>query len=142
MTGVWPRDILFDVHRGIWQFAIPLNVPSANTAGKNSKDFAQRKKYQKLRDEAGLWLKGAKNLLAIPDATEKRSILWTRILGPGQRVYDDSNFVSGLKPIEDQAVACGLLIDDKNKWYERLTDQTSEDRGMGPALRVMIRRMG
>jgi hypothetical protein len=128
-----------------WRIRVPLDVPSGNRSvgaasfGRSAKQraFVNRRAYKRLRGDAETLLRAAKALARIPDATGKRRITWTRILGKGQRTFDESNFVQGLKPIADSASAVGLILDDKPKCYEGRYPQDDTRRGAGPALELL-----
>ena len=46
-------------------------------------------------------------------AASPRTVRFTRVLGKGERPFDDGNFVGGMKPILDILVARLWLIDDR-----------------------------
>lgn len=67
---------------------------------------------------------------AIPKATERqrattrRSLMFTRIMGPRERPYDRYNLCGGLKVVVDLLVAKGWLLDDNDlNCDERMPEQ-------------------
>jgi len=85
-------------------------VFSLNTTGTNTKNNRAYRKQRKtwarllLREYSGL-----------KRATAKRRISITRLWGKGKRAYDYGNLVGGLKPLLDEIVRAGLLLDDSPK---------------------------
>jgi len=68
------------------------------------------------------------------------SVSVTRLLGPGQRLWDVSSIGRGnWKEIEDALVACGWFHDDGPKWItETRFYQCKKDRSQGPAILLEI----
>ena len=64
----------------------------------------------------------------------------TRILGPGQRLWDSSSILRGnYKEIEDAMVAIGWFHDDSPKWIRHtLAFQDASRRGEGPAVMIEV----
>jgi hypothetical protein len=124
-----------------WSFTLYLDVPSQNSLSGNHGKWSAIRRYRKLRRDATLLMTSYKNVLEIPTATGKRRITWTRILGPRQRLFDEMNFIGGLKALADSATAAGLLVDDKPKFYEGVYRQDDTRRAEGPALEVLIEEL-
>lgn len=68
--------------------------------------------------------------------------VWTRILGPGQKLWDCSSIFRGnAKQLEDALVACGWWHDDCPKYItEVIGRQETNQREIGPAVRIDIYR--
>lgn len=64
----------------------------------------------------------------------------TRILGPGERLWDSSSIGRGnWKEIEDALVACGWFVDDGPKWIrETRFFQEAGMRHVGPKIRLQV----
>ena len=69
-------------------------------------------------------------------------VVVTRILGPGQRLWDSSSILRGnWKEIEDALVCLGWWHDDGPKWIEKTEgEQDASQRDNGPAVRVQVYR--
>lgn len=68
----------------------------------------------------------------------------TRVLGPGQRLWDSSSIGRGnWKEMEDALVACGLVFDDRPK-YVTSTDFRQDEcrRSSGPFTELLIEQDG
>ena len=59
----------------------------------------------------------------IPKATKKRRVFFERHWGKGKRAYDYGNLVGGFKPLLDEIVRAGWLIDDCPKMCEEYYHQ-------------------
>ena len=122
-----------------WSFVAPIVVRSQNTLyGTHRDHHAHRRLYAKVRDTAQMVFLAMRSEYAIPQAVAKRRIVWTRLLGYRERLFDHGNLVGGMKPIVDAAVLQGLLADDTPALYEGAYLQADDDRTAGPALRVEI----
>jgi hypothetical protein len=95
-----------------WVLYLDIDSPSQNRLYGNVRNHhAARAHYARIRNDAELQFKRARNVKGIPLATGKRRITWERILGPRQREYDETNFIGGLKPIVDGMVRAELLVE-------------------------------
>ena len=124
-----------------WVLYVPMDVPSENQLlrGKTVRArIGKRKHWRALSCNAFRALGFERR---IPDARGKRRVTWERILGPRQQAFDLSNFIAGLKPIEDGLVDARLLIDDKPQFYEGRYGQVHDQRDVGPCLRVTIEEL-
>lgn len=67
----------------------------------------------------------------VPKAEKKRRIYFTRYWGKGKRAYDYGNLVGGFKPLLDEIVRAGLLLDDSPKqceeYYKQFKSPTKKD---------------
>lgn len=62
---------------------------------------------------------------------------YTRIVGPGQRAWDQDNLALALKQLQDALVSLGWFHDDSPRWIRSIRyshDTTARDEG--PALKV------
>jgi len=64
----------------------------------------------------------------------------TRILGPGQKLWDSSSIGRGnWKEIEDAMVACGWFHDDGPRYIKHTNfEQCDKQRDIGPSIKVEI----
>jgi hypothetical protein len=63
-----------------------------------------------------------------------------RVLGPGQRLLDESKNLSlATGPLVDALVLGGWLVDDSPKWARFMHDQDATRRQDGPRIEVTIR---
>jgi hypothetical protein len=113
-----------------WTITIPLSIPSRNERA--------RQHHWQIKDwRSGFasFLKAAKKQQRIPDATGKRRVTITRLLGKGQKFFDDDNLdaktlIDAMKPehihtykrkgITKTALIPGaaLIVDDSKRWIE------------------------
>jgi len=117
----------------IYSIQLPFELTNGND-GRGSKWFSSsklRKGFERDLRRLGLVSK------PFPHPV---SVLVTRILGPGQRLWDSSSIGRGnWKEIEDALVACGWFHDDGPKWIRRTTfEQSAEARGEGPGILLEI----
>jgi len=82
-----------------WEFVIPRAISSANARIVNS--GKTRWAYSKSRNAWADDLRRAMQIHRIPDASGKRKITITRLMGHGQRAFDDDDFVGGAKLVRD-----------------------------------------
>jgi len=75
-------------------------------------------------------------------AEVRRRVRFTRWLGPRERIYDDDNYIGGLKPIRDILVELGYLVDDTETCAEFEYHQRSEVRRYGSNLVINIEEFG
>lgn len=121
-----------------YRLMLAMDAPSQNKLYKMRNHHAARALYKRLRDEAHKQFVYERHIHGIPLAKGKRSVTWCRILGPRQKLFDEPNFVGGLKPIIDGMVRSSLIIDDKPEYYVGSYRQDSTRRNEGPALVVNI----
>jgi hypothetical protein len=94
-----------------YTLVIPAAAQSLNTVGVNSKN---NRSYRGARRKwCGLIKKHAGE---IPEAEKPRRVFFTRFWGKGKRAYDYGNLVGGFKPLLDELVKAGYLIDDCPKY--------------------------
>ena len=94
-----------------YTIVIPHAAQSLNTVGINSKN---NRAYRGARRAWARSLKKASN--GVAPAEKARRIFFTRFWGRGKRAYDFGNLVGGFKPLLDEIVRAGYLIDDAPKW--------------------------
>lgn len=72
--------------------------------------------------------------------SQQTSVVVTRILGKGQRLWDSSSVLRGnWKEIEDALVSLGWWWDDGPQWIHSTLGQQDEfQRQNGPAVRVEV----
>lgn len=95
---------------------IPLELYSQNVLRRR---FRNRFAYKRLREGYGWVLKAlrvADELGKARPEMEARAVTIIRLLGPRKKEFDPGNLVGGAKPLVDELVACGVLIDDSAKW--------------------------
>jgi hypothetical protein len=106
-----------------WRFLVPRSIPSANAHIVNGNHAGTAHKYRTFRNVWANDLRVCKQSLGIPNATGKRLITITRLMGKGQREYDYDNLVAGSKPVLDamkpsasrrgrQMLGAFLIVDD------------------------------
>ncbi len=113
---------------------LPLEWPSRNVVDRMhwSRRGALRKAAEGVLTTHGLcW----------PDVPGGESeLVLTRILGRGQRLYDDDNLVGGAKQLIDAMVRCGWFADDSPAHLSVVCRQDASRRAAGPAVRAQVRR--
>lgn len=132
-----------------YEFTAPLICRSSNqlymagAAGDTARKRAaiNRRKYTKARDVAFRALHALRLLHKIPRATGKRRIVWTRILGHGEQLFDRNNLIGGLKPVIDAAIAAGLLVDDSEEFYDDDYRQDASRPLHGPQIHLRIEEL-
>ena len=113
-----------------WTFTIPEQLPSRNTTKRAH--WASLKRF----GDACAWsLIERKRALGIPDATGKRRVVITRLIGKGGKAYDVRNIDD--KRMTDEMVRVGLLVDDAPKWIDIEVNQERAEDGV-PGTRVTI----
>ena len=106
-----------------WRFLVPRSIPSANAHIVNGNHAGTASKYRSFRNVWAADLRTCKQVLKIPDATGKRLVTITRLMGKGQREYDYDNLVAGSKAVVDamkptssrcgrQTLGASLIVDD------------------------------
>jgi hypothetical protein len=113
-----------------WTFTLAIDVPSQNAANANGARWSvQRKRYRALSSLAGALMVSSRNEHRIPQATGKRRVTLTRLIGKGKREYDYGNLVGGFKSVLDAMVRAGLLVDDSGRWVEERYQQEKAGDG-------------
>jgi hypothetical protein len=90
-----------------WTLILKRGAQSINDVGVNSKN---NRAYRGSRRK---WKKLLQPYSRIPKATKLRRIYFCRFYGKGKRPYDYGNLVGGFKPLLDEIVRAGLLVDDR-----------------------------
>lgn len=110
---------------------LPVELTNGND-GRGSKWF----RSAKVREEMELILSQHRRT---PFSCRTRVVV-TRILGPGQRLWDSSSILRGnWKEIEDALVCLGWWIDDGPRWIVKTEgEQDATRRDEGPAVRVQV----
>lgn len=88
---------------------IHQSAQSLNAVGVNSKN---NRGYRGARNK---WKRKLQQYNELPPAESYRRIFFTRFWGKGKRAYDYGNLVGGFKPLLDEIVRAGHLIDDSPK---------------------------
>jgi hypothetical protein len=92
-----------------YTLVIQRSAQSLNSVGVNSKN---NRGYRGARNR---WKRELKKYENLPKAKAYRRIFFTRFWGKGKRAYDYGNLVGGFKPLLDEIVRAGLLLDDSPK---------------------------
>ena len=114
-------------------FQLPFELTNGND-GRGSKWFSSAKLRKQFE-------KDLRRLGFVRKPFDKPVIVTvTRIMGPGQRLWDSSSIGRGnWKEIEDALVACGWFHDDGPKYiHNTFFKQTSALRHEGPSIHVEI----
>ena len=69
-------------------------------------------------------------------------VLYTRILGPGQRAWDNDNLAASCKQLQDALTELGWWYDDSAKWLSVIGYRHAEHRGEFPAVMVSVFEAG
>jgi Holliday junction resolvase RusA-like endonuclease len=64
---------------------------------------------------------------AIPQATDKRRVTFTRVYGKRKKAYDSDNFTAGMKGARDGLTKLGLIKNDNAQWLEAHYQQVPGD---------------
>ena len=123
-----------------WRILIPRSIPSANAHIVNGNHAATAYRYRAFRNVWAADLRTCKQSLRIPDATGKRLVTITRMMGKGQREYDYDNLVAGAKAVVDamkppanrrgrQVNGASLIVNDDPKHV--LVTYTQERSALG-----------
>lgn len=109
-----------------WSFRLPIKLLSGNQI----KGSGRGRSGWKYREQRKLWARaiGAANIVCQP-ATGPRRLWLTRQWGKGQRAYDTDNLIWGFKPVVDEIVKQGWLLDDTPDKVERIYDQFKSEDG-------------
>lgn len=112
---------------------LPIELTNGND-GRGSKWFSSAKVRKQI--EAAL---------RATDHTRKQphkpgvTLTITRILGPGQRLWDSDSIGRGnAKELVDALVACGWFVDDGPKWIVETRYRQQVDRDVGPATAITV----
>lgn len=103
---------------------IDQSAQSLNAVGVNSKN---NRGYRGARNR---WKRKLASYEALPKATSYRRIYFTRYWGKGKRAYDYGNLVGGFKPLLDEIVRAGYLIDDSPKHCSEYYSQYKSTTGV------------
>lgn len=136
--------------REAWSFHVPHMPPSQNDfkaawppkgatlAKLRQIMIAKAVGYSKLVEAWGARLAEAGHRSGLYSATVKRRVIFTRILGPRNRLLDQPNFIGGIKPVLDALVNVEGLVDDSAKHFEGYYHQRKQRPGEEPGLGVDI----
>lgn len=134
----------------IYELLIPRALTSANARIVNS--GATRWAYAKARDKWADDIRTAMLKQRIPEATGRRRVTLTRLMGKGQKVWDGDNLQGGAKYVRDAmqpsrrvktkngAVlvrGAGLIVSDGAKDAEFVYEQERAADGK-PATRITV----
>jgi len=110
-----------------------------NIISKNERDGLHWSQRRKLRWEYEREIIFQVGISTPPDY--KQHVTYTRVLGKGQRLFDESNLLAGsLCELQDCLGSCGYLHDDSPKWLAYPTcEQVTTRRDEGPLLIVTLR---
>tara|TARA_R110002020_G_scaffold207256_2_gene412647 strand:- start:2873 stop:3283 length:411 start_codon:yes stop_codon:yes gene_type:complete len=101
------------------------SAQSLNAVGVNSKN---NRGYRGARNR---WKRLLTPFATLPKADGYRRIFFTRYWGKGKRAFDYGNLVGGLKPLLDEIVRAGHLVDDSPKqcaeYYAQYKSNTGKD---------------
>jgi hypothetical protein len=119
----------------VYRLYVPERPPSLNEI---LRKYRNRHAYKNLKTRwAGLIRYHAlsQTILAANALKGPRLVSFTRVLGPGERAYDDDNLEGGLKPIRDvmcrgtlKSPGLGLILDDRKEAAAFQYDQVRGER--------------
>ena len=115
-----------------YTLAIPIPVPSQNVLRRR---YRNRHAYAALRSKFGLAVLFAKRHANVPEATGKRRMRVVRLVGPRGRMYDYGNLVGGCKPLVDELVKAGLLVDDSP---QHVVEEYDQERAPEHGVRIEL----
>ena len=105
---------------------------------KNGRDALHWSQRRKLRQTYALMLR-TKHPRKEPPVNQKQRVTFTRILGKGEKLFDDSNVAGGsCVELQDAMTACGFWVDDSPKFLESCFAQIASQRKLGPAVLIEI----
>lgn len=107
-------DPSLDVPRQ-WAFRLDTPAVSQNQLKGNGKGRSGWL-YRKIRDKFLAML--TRHTLAIPKATQKRRVFFTRTYTGRAKPFDRDNLIAGMKPLRDCLTELGIIVDDSDKWLE------------------------
>lgn len=152
-TG-WRRD------GDAWVIDLPVELQSGNKRIVNGHDRVTAAIYRRARDRMARDLRllsGGSDAPPSPTSvsdygsrTPRREVLFTRIMGKGQRPWDDDNLAAALKYVRDAMQmarrvgkrtiwGAGIIVDDSAKWAHfppALQERSVDGR---PGLRIRVR---
>lgn len=125
-----------------WEFHVPRTVPSLNEIkGKNKKTL--RWKYRSFRDSFQkdiailLYNMSANSYDANKNGRPtKRRVIMTRLMGKGEKTYDQDNLIGGCKPILDALTRNDIIVDDSKRWLVIHYKQERDRNNPGLHIRV------
>jgi Holliday junction resolvase RusA-like endonuclease len=121
-----------------WEFFVPHTVKSGNHKPHNV--GAARHQYRKEREGWERTMAFLKYEHKVTQATSKRRVTLTRIIGHRQRAFDTDNLATGLKPCVDAMVRVGMLVNDDAAHAEIHRSQEKRGRSFG-GLVVLIEEL-
>lgn len=92
-----------------WTIELPVPLPSGNEV-KRQLQYGRKGWYGRLRGTLATAVMVQSR--HVPKATGHRLVTVTRVTGPRGKSYDLDNLAIGAKPLIDELVAHGLLVDD------------------------------
>lgn len=109
-----------------WEFKLPIKLLSGNQI----KGSGRGRSGWKYREQRKLWARAMTAAgIDCPPAEGSRRLWLTRLWGKGQRAYDEDNLIWGCKPVVDEIVAQGWLLDDTPDKVERIYNQEKSPDG-------------
>lgn len=139
-----------------WTIRTNRQLPSANVRLVNGRDRKSRAIYARTRDEWAMALEMLARQEGIPSATGKRRVTFVRLMGKGQRAFDDDDLVGGCKLVRDamrkpqpwtkkvgklkvpmMTAGASLIVNDSAKWIEAVYVQERAADGR-PGTRIEL----
>lgn len=139
-----------------WTLTVPLPLLSANDRIVNGRDKVSRAIYANRRDAWAQILTTLARYHGIPAATGKRRVTFIRLMGKGQRAFDDDDLIGGCKLVRDAmrrpkpwtkrvgkarvsmlTAGASLIVDDSARWLEATYVQERAADGV-TATRIVI----
>lgn len=125
-----------------WNISVDREIRSLNAHRGNY--GAQRWAYKADREAWQQWFIVARRNQDIPEATGKRRVTITRLIGYQQREFDHDNLVGGCKVVVDAMVRAGLLVSDKPAdvevtYRQERRPRTTRSGGALVALEELVR---
>ncbi len=109
-----------------YTLVLEQSAQSLNAVGTNAKT---NRGYRAARNR---WARLLKQYKHLPKATGHRRIYFTRFWKKRKYAYDYGNLVGGFKPLLDEIVKAGLLLDDKpsvcSDYYRQFKSPDGFDR--------------
>jgi hypothetical protein len=132
----------------VWRFIVPRALASANAHVVNGNHAATAARYRTFRNVWAADLRACKAANRIPDATGKRLVTITRLMGKGQRPFDYDNLVAGAKPVVDamkppanrrgrRTDGASLIVDD-GPAYVRVTYEQERSADGRPGTLITV----
>lgn len=129
-----------------WTLTINRSIPSRNVTSKDH--WSRRSKARKLWAHDIGW---AARELGIPEATGKRRLRITRLMGKGQKRFDEDNHdikalvdslkrpTGGGRPGHQMTAGCSLIIDDSPRYLDLVLPVVDERAADGvPGTRLEL----